>query len=327
MDNLKMISIIVPIYNVEKYLDKCLESIVNQTYKNMEIILVNNGSTDNSLSIAKSWQYQDNRIKVFSIDNKGVSYARNYGIKVSNGNYIAFVDSDDWIDRDMYETLMNGIVEYDADIAQCSYYINSKNKQVLIKKGKENLLLNNTEGVINVLTADIFFPAIWNKLYKKKIITENFKKLNIAEDRLFNIEVFKNAKSSIYIDECKYHYYQRNDSVIHQKFSEKNLDVLKSYQIISSIIKKEYPLFLDLALKNEIIECFVQLGSICLEKKVNNFINEKNYILDRLNDLYKTGIKNKTLGIHYRLLLIVYCISSSLFIFFLRCLFMIRMGK
>ncbi|WP_301082318.1 glycosyltransferase, partial [Thomasclavelia cocleata] len=272
MDNLKMISIIVPIYNVEKYLDKCLESIVNQTYKNMEIILVNNGSTDNSLTIAKSWQYQDNRIKVFSIDNKGVSYARNYGIKVSNGNYIAFVDSDDWIDRDMYETLMNGIIRYSADIAQCSYYVNSKDKQVLIKKGKENLLLNNAEGVKNVLTADIFFPAIWNKLYKKKIITEYFKKLNIAEDRLFNIEVFRNAKSSIYIDECKYHYYQRNDSVIHQKFSEKNLDVLKSYQIISSIIKKEYPLFLDLALKNEIIECFVQLGSICLEKKVNNFM-------------------------------------------------------
>ena len=227
----------------------------------------------------------------------------------------------------MYETLMNGIIRYSADIAQCSYYVNSKDKQVLIKKGKENLLLNNAEGVKNVLTADIFFPAIWNKLYKKKIITEYFKKLNIAEDRLFNIEVFRNAKSSIYIDECKYHYYQRNDSVIHQKFSEKNLDVLKSYQIISSIIKKEYPLFLDLALKNEIIECFVQLGSICLEKKVNNFMNEKNYILDRLNDLYKTGIKNKMLGIHYRLLLIVYCISSSLFIFFLRYLFMIRIGK
>ena len=327
MDNSKMISIIVPIYNVEKYLDKCLESIVNQTYKNIEIILVNNGSTDNSLNIAEKWKYRDNRIKVFSIDNKGVSYARNYGIKVSNGNYIAFIDSDDWIDRDMYETLIEGIIRYNADIAQCSYYVNSKDEQVLIKKDKENLLLNNAEGVKNILTADIFFPAIWNKLYKREVITEYFKNLKIAEDRLFNIEVFKNVKSSIYIDECKYHYYQRNNSVVHQKYSKKNLDVLKSYKLISNIIKKEYPIFLDLALKNEIIECFVQLGSMCLEKNANNFMNEKNFILNRLDNLYKTGIKNKKLGIHYRLLLIIYSINSSLFIFFLKYLFMIRRGK
>ena len=97
--------------------------------------------------------------------------------------------------------------------------------------------------------------------------------------------------------------------------------------MISGIIKEEYPLFLDLALKNEIIECFVQLGSICLEKRINNLINEKNFILDRLDDLYKTGIKNRELGIHYRLLLIVYCINSSLFMFFLRYLFMVRMEK
>lgn len=169
MDNSKMISIIVPIYNVEKYLDKCLGSIVNQTYKNIEIILVNNGSTDNSLNIAEKWKYRDNRIKVFSIDNKGVSYARNYGIKVSNGNYIAFIDSDDWIDRDMYETLIEGIIRYNADIAQCSYYVNSKDEQVLIKKDKENLLLNNAEGVKNILTADIFFLQYGINFIKEKL--------------------------------------------------------------------------------------------------------------------------------------------------------------
>ena len=115
------VSIIVPVYNVEEYLERCLESIINQTFKNIEVIALNNGSTDNSLNILLKYAEKDKRIKVIDNYNLGVSEARNNGIREANGKYIVFVDSDDWLDKDMIEIIYSNIVENDCDLVMCTY--------------------------------------------------------------------------------------------------------------------------------------------------------------------------------------------------------------
>ena len=117
---MSLISVIVPIYNVEKYLDRCVDSIINQTYKNLEIILVDDGSPDNCLAICDSWAEKDRRIKVIHKENGGVSSARNSALDIASGDYIGFVDSDDWIEPDMYEILIKNAKKYDADISRCA---------------------------------------------------------------------------------------------------------------------------------------------------------------------------------------------------------------
>lgn len=116
-----LISIIVPVYNVEKYLEHCLNSIINQTYKNLEIILVNDGSTDNSLEICESFKQKDSRIKIITKGNGGLSSARNEGLKIAKGNYISFVDSDDWIDADFIKALYNNLISTDSDMSTCEF--------------------------------------------------------------------------------------------------------------------------------------------------------------------------------------------------------------
>ncbi len=117
INNKPKVSIIVPVYNVENYLNRCLDSLINQSFDDIEIICINDGSTDRSLEILKDYEKKDNRVKIINKENSGVSNCRNKGIKVSNGEYIVFVDSDDWIDIDTYEIMMDNIIKYNADIA------------------------------------------------------------------------------------------------------------------------------------------------------------------------------------------------------------------
>ena len=172
----KKISIIVPIYNVEQYLDKCIESLVNQTYKNLEIILIDDGSKDNSRKIVNSWTAKDNRIKSIHKKNGGLSDARNAGMKIATGDYIGFVDSDDWINYKMYEVLINNLEKYNADISACAinkidekYFIDEK--QVL----NENICMFTAEEALeNLIDEGILKQTLLNKLYKIEVINGIF---------------------------------------------------------------------------------------------------------------------------------------------------------
>ena len=168
------ISVIVPVYNVEKFLEKCLKSIIEQTFEDLEIICINDGSTDKSLSILNSYAAKDPRIKILSQTNQGQSCARNAGLEIASGEYIGFVDSDDWIDLDFYEKLYNTAKKYDADIAVASI------KRLRTYKWKYHLKIEKEE-----VTEDInkkFFLCdvpdkcyVWNKIYK----ASELKKYNI----------------------------------------------------------------------------------------------------------------------------------------------------
>ncbi|MBQ9832145.1 MAG: glycosyltransferase family 2 protein [Clostridia bacterium] len=212
-----MISVIVPVYNGEKTIENTLKSILAQTYKDIEVIAINDGSTDGTIDVLEAFSKQDDRLKIVNKQNGGVSSARNAGLKIVNGEYITFVDADDATEADMYELLINAIEKYDADIAHCGYK--------RIENGEE--MFSNTSGKVYVQSCDealacliegrLFAGGIWNKLYKKNLFdgVRFDETIKINEDLLVNYFAFKNADKSVYIDSAKYIYNMQSESATH----------------------------------------------------------------------------------------------------------------
>lgn len=229
------VSIIVPIYNVEKYLARCLDSLVGQTLEEIEIIAVNDGSTDGSLKILRDYGKREFRLIVINQENYGVSEARNAGINRASGEYLAFVDPDDWLNQDMYKIMYQKAREYECDIVMCSYVrefkTHSKLKEFdlprelyLQNEDVKSIFLRRLIGPINDEIAnpellDAWGP-IWSKLYKKDLIINNqltftdLKEIGTNEDSLFNIAAFSCATSCCFINKPLYHYWKENETSI-----------------------------------------------------------------------------------------------------------------
>ena len=213
---MEKISVIIPVFNVEKYLNNCINSIVNQTYKNLEIILVDDGSTDSSGELCDNWALKDNRIIVIHQKNSGVSVARNVGLKASTGNFISFIDSDDEIECDMYSFLIDLILTYNSDISHCGYKrLNERGEVIKECSGTHKIMIHTyIKAISNMIEGKYFSGSLWNKLYKKKTIGNCFfeKRLKNNEDILFNVMVFQRAHKIVFGDETKYCYYERKSS-------------------------------------------------------------------------------------------------------------------
>ena len=211
------VSIIVPIYNAEKYMKKCIDSILSQTLKNIEIILVNDGSSDNSANIADEYSRLDKRVRVIHQNNSGPSVARNTGISVARGEYIGFVDSDDYIEQTMYEELFKSADKNNVQVAMCSYIENYiyKNESHTIKANLEQGKIYDKSGIrsniINTFAKNenYGFYSLWNKIYLREWLIESDLKMDEnrdhGEDWWFNINVFSEIDTFIYIDKelCK----------------------------------------------------------------------------------------------------------------------------
>ena len=194
------ISVIVPIYNVEPYLRRCIDSIINQTYKNLEIILVDDGSTDGSGEICNKYEQQDERIRVIHKKNGGAADARNKGLEVMTGKFVSFVDSDDWIEYNFYENMIEQAIKYNADIVVSNYNYVSDNGDIICRYEKNDKVRYNTEEAMNEMIHDGFIQAvIWNKLYLKSCIKDiRFKVGQICEDEFFTYKVIANSKEVVY---------------------------------------------------------------------------------------------------------------------------------
>ncbi|MBU5337320.1 glycosyltransferase family 2 protein [Intestinibacter bartlettii] len=242
------ISIIVPVYNTGKKLRKCIDSILNQTYKNFEVILINDGSTDNSLSICKEYKKKDNRIKIINQDNKGSVYARNSGVELAIGKYIVFIDADDWIDREFLNILYNEAEEYSCDIVACNPYLVYGNG--LIKRIRtdftQDIIFENEEiknEVLSKLVGDTGFPSsLWGKIYKRNLF-ENygeyfFRMKFFGEDLALNIELLPKCKKIKVIDKPLYYYRCGGGTTKYMK----NLfeDTITTYCIQKDCIDKYY---------------------------------------------------------------------------------------
>ena len=213
-----LISIIVPIYNMQDYLEKCVKSIQQQTYKNIEIILVNDGSTDSSKEICEKLKNEDSRIKIINKDNGGLSSAKNAGINAATGDYIGFVDSDDHIEKNMYEFLYNLIIRNDADISICGRYIELENGKIYQKQKSKTLVMDTLQALIVLNSYRDFDMASWDKLYKKELFDNiKFPIGKLCEDFFTTYQLFDKCKTIVYSSEPKYYYFQRNNSISRNK--------------------------------------------------------------------------------------------------------------
>ena len=241
MKSSPLISVIVPVYNSEKFLESCINSILAQSHNHLEILCINDGSTDSSLYILKQKACSDSRIKVFTQENAGVSSARNVGLSMAKGEYITFVDSDDELDPDMYEVLLNLAEKYQADIAHCGYkkiHLDGSAKDV--RGTKELLIQDGLEASKDLLSGQHFTGGLWNKLYRAELIqnTRFDETLKINEDVLFNAELFQRAGTAVFYDAPKYHYFERQSSTCSRTSSiRKKQDTVAAAEKIWGIYK------------------------------------------------------------------------------------------
>lgn len=241
------ISIIVPLYNKEKYIEECVNSILNQTINDIEIIIVDDGSTDKSFEIAKKLQNTDNRIKLYSKKNGGLSSARNFGIEKSTGEYIGFVDSDDTIETNMYELLYNNAKQYKCDIVMCSYMFVTKSKKVKDNRLEcidENLISNkDVEYIIDNLLQMKIDTGVCIKLFKSELLKSNNiyfnENLKLSEDYPFVISTYISAKNSFFINKPLYNYMQDDDDSLSRSYNYKKVNqLIDVYKEICNILDK-----------------------------------------------------------------------------------------
>lgn len=243
----QLITVIVTAYNLEKYIVRALDSICNQLYSNLEVLIVEDGSTDNTPSICDEYALKDSRVKVIHKPNGGLAAARKTGVENATGDYIGFVDGDDTIEPDMYQHLYNNLLNYQADISHCSYRMIFDNGEIKELNGTGIVVLqNHDKGIIDLLQGKYIEPGVCNKLYKREL----FEKVNyvtdlmINEDLMLNSMLFSAAKVSIYEDVCKYNYYQ-NEGSMSKVFTEKHfiepvrvrLNICNNYEKESDAVK------------------------------------------------------------------------------------------
>lgn len=241
--NSPLISVIVPIYNVEQYLSKCIDSILNQIYKNLEVILVDDGSSDNCGQICDDYAKIDCRIKVVHKENGGLSDARNAGIKVATGEYVCFVDSDDWISKEMISSLYTCMQEDKSDIV-CSgvMWVTEGEEEIRNDTVNEKIILDEIDGLRELLYDRKLKQHVWNKLYRFDLIKDiPFEKGKYHEDVFWSYQVIARAKRISVVPESFYYYVQRAGSIMGESYSEKRLDALDANAERCKFISVNFP--------------------------------------------------------------------------------------
>ena len=280
------ISIIVPIYNLESQLLRCVESIVKQTYHNIEIILVDDGSTDNSRVVIEKLIKEDSRIVPIYKENGGVTSARLAGCRIATGDYIGFVDGDDEIESDMYEVLLNIAIYYQADISHCGYKIIYDNGKIGYFYNTGQLVeQDRLKGLQDLLEGLFVEPGLWNKLFHKDLFSDLLKdniiddSIKINEDLLMNFYLFSNAQKAIFYDVCKYHYFAKAGCGMNNK--NRIYDPIRVKQIILNACDDELKQEAEKALLNT---CVYTYCSLIMEK--DSFDNEKESIRKTIIEHY-----------------------------------------
>ncbi len=279
----ELISVIIPTYNNEKYISRCIDSIINQTYQNIEIIIINDGSNDNTENIINSYAQKDERIIPINKENTGVSNTRNIGIMNANGKYITFIDSDDWIEKNFIEEMYKSIVRENVEIVRCNYFLHKNNKK--IERKIKNLEYKKYENDLEIdkVKKEFLISNEGNENYVMLLMIKNDKKkilfdenLIYMEDVIYYFDLLTNKKSIYFLNEELYNYYSNEQSVTHS--SEKN------FQLINETIKVRETLFHKLDNIN-----------INNSRKLKEIFNSKclKILSVRLGRVVKTGIEFK----------------------------------
>lgn len=293
------VSVIIPVYNTEKYLAACVNSVLQQTYVSLEIILVDDGSTDSSASICDNYAKNHNNIKAIHIPNSGPATAKNEGLKYAQGNYIALTDSDDKMEPMMLHKMVSAGYEHDADIICCNYkQIDEQGHVSHINSTNQKYILNHEEGLIHFFSKDKIYSQCWTKLYKRQMLVdhhiENDPGLRTDEDFIFNIRTFTKAKTTVIVDEPLYEYTYRENSLAHAYFKENITQYIdnriKRVQVTKEAVKKETEAIKKWSTIHIIMYYNELLGKVALFpeyytdkriKEVLNFLRENKSVLDQ----------------------------------------------
>ena len=283
----ELISVIIPVYNVEPFLKRCLDSVIKQTYSNLEIILVDDGSEDNSGNICDDYQNKDSRIKVIHKKNGGLSSARNKGLDESKGNLILFLDSDDWIDLNYIDTLYNDLKKNDCDISVPGFCLSYDNgKHINDSKIQKQTIFTTEDALSNFLFNGYITPCVASKLWKRNL----WKNIRCPEGKLFEdqfttYKLIMKSKKISFNPSVNYYYYKRNGSIGHSSFSSRTYDLLNGINEEYEVIVKNYP-----NLKNNLI-----VAKITWEVVFINFMIpvKEEYNFNIINDVRKEINKNK----------------------------------
>lgn len=246
------VSILVPCYNVEKYIKQCLDSIIHQTYTNLQIVFVDDGSSDNTLNILNEYASKDSRIEVYHQENQGVATARNVLLSKIKGDFFLFVDSDDWIELDMVEFLINKVKETKSDVVTCGNVINDT---PVSSEYNHKILLRN-EAIERFLYHIEFRGSLWNKLVKTSLL-HNCKfhcGISLGEDALFCWHFLQYADKVLFTNRQLYHYRMNNDSICHGTFGPKKLSAHIAWKQICDETNKWWPQYLQIAQARHCIE-------------------------------------------------------------------------
>lgn len=245
LPNQPLVSILSPCYNVEAYLPQCLESIINQTYRNLQIVLIDDGSKDNTWNIMQEYAAKDNRIEIYRQENQGVASTRNNLLDKVKGDYVLFVDADDWIEPDMVEFSVRKAAEHDADVAMCGMVVNDTPVRLEYTESD----LTQEECIKSFLFHKELRGSLWNKLVKTSLL-HNVRfhcEISYGEDALFCWHFFQKAVKIVMTDRQLYHYRMNETSISHQTFGEKKLTGHLTWSIITDETSKWWPQYLYIA--------------------------------------------------------------------------------
>lgn len=244
------VSIIIPVYNVELFVERCLESVINQTYENIEIIIINDGSTDGSMKLCEKYQERDTRIKLVSQNNMGLSAARNKGIELSKGNYICFIDSDDWVEKDYVKFGIDMITKTNAEVAVVGHYISNDYSDRIAYPGwtsRSEECLNKTEAIKLLIEDKKIKSHAWDKIFRKELFDNiRFPKDRNFEDVFIMHEIFDKCHTIVKCLQPKYHYYVRENSIAHNYKTSNILDYFDAQLARREYIKQHYLQFIPL---------------------------------------------------------------------------------
>ena len=305
------VSVIIPVYNTEKYLNACVDSILNQVNMSLEIILVDDGSSDSSGRICDEYANKFDNIKAIHIQNSGQAVAKNEGLKYAQGNYVALTDSDDKMTPLMLNKMVTAGYEHNADIVCCNYKQIDENGNIThVDCTNKQYILDHEEALIHFYSRDKIYSQCWTKLYKRQMLTDYHienEPIRYDEDIIFNIKAFKAAQKTIILDEPLYEYTYRENSVAHGYWNfKKNInqyidDRIKRVQITEDAVKEESPTVKKWSIVHIIIYYNELLGRVALYPeyhsdkriyKILSFIKRNRIILNQYHNICgfsKTG--------------------------------------
>lgn len=291
-----LITIIVPAYNVEHYISKCLKSISTQTYKNIEVLIVNDGSTDGTQKIIDEWSRRDQRFIKFSKVNGGLSSARNFALKYINGDYVTFIDSDDWVDTRFIQTLYELIIKHQADIASCDAHMVFENRNIKIIEEKLLISIFSQDEAIKEYLTDAYKcnEGVCNKMYQKKL-WENLKFPNIMahEDTETTFKLLSKSHRIVWTSEKLYFYLQRQGSITKSGFSDKSMCKLDALNHIGEDISKNYA-HLYKYYNNRKMGCALELLiKLQISGDLEKYAKHKIYLYETIFELFNNKVKYK----------------------------------